>query len=1713
MNEEISKRLFPYDAKYFKGIFDKYINDDDDYRKDLRALQSSQILMEEIVSKGTGLNFYIEDNLNDNFLKECKLPFFKKLLKILQENNNEKEDEKKINENNTSVKFNELEENETKVKDQENCNLEKINSVPLKSKFNKKTSSNDTASQTIKAQNLFVFNKKINMINNYRVYRYCSNIIQSLPSLTYMSVIKIYFTNYPLKIFLSCIYFYTFVTYICDRNNLIEFLESFLFLILVTAGCFCLAWVHYIKENRINRITSKLNDFKENYVGRNFLKSRKEKKEAKQFQFETKKTVEIKKYSKYFFLKSFLTRINEELYDYETRKNGNFSYYMKEYYKGDHKIKSLSINKNNDLNMIKENDKEENNGPASSNTDSGNINNISKNKKKLINGKTDDIETKYYLSMCNDASSSLYNFELNIGDHVEGEKENELLNYILFENNIYRISRKNLLVGDIIYLSKGSMIPADGILIQCNNMIVDESNILKYNAKRYVKKMSIDKYIYEMDKLRKKNMDELENDITKLEKDKKLSYFQILNSKIRAQFKKYSDFNNRKKRNLYPKLEDMYNDDKESDDENNRETHFTEINGKIIQFSNLNEEYNDNNMKSDYSYFNIYEYSPLLLSESVVTEGTGIMIATCVSKNKQMFHNSIKKIEENTNLEIIINSYSKNVVILILFYCSLCILFIFIHFLISLIENNMQTYPYNLLMFLLNTVIIEILKYLLLSIDNMPLLLQNCIAINYKEIMDECYIIKSKNIFERVLQTNSIFIDINKYINYKCVLFFFNTEYFVSFDMNLISSQMKFQDNIKSYTEFVEKEEDQGMCSSLFFSLLIQTILATSNLYSYNEDFMEIDLSLLDCISSLRLNISNYFIKKNNILTIMSNQNDYVISFVFSDQSYINKENNSRTNKKNNYKENELKNKSSVLRVFIRGKAHMILPKCSQYLDGQSFSKDIDKLAEKASQLEESKYDLTVCFAYKEIIIGEKEKEELFSYRENNEYNFGNVEMNNNNMNSTYLKYAEMNDFTCISIFVFEKAISNRFYVDYKIMESNNLHIKLFTKYDVEKIKKIFNNFPDFISKLKFYDTESMAKVNRSRFMYGGDIDSSTNMRIEKNNTREKYNSNRHYINKMEIDEQRREDIYVENRNEIKDMNITKSILNEKNGSERYNLKYSCNSSLVQTFINNESMKEYSFFLNNNVFCNCSKSKLLDLLYLSKSYGRTNCVVTNNNDYFVKDKELCNIRVCDIRSKDIVKNKSDVILLNRSLYDYIKLKYFSNSMLMNIKLFIEYNISLYVCIVVFSIISTFINGLEFLTTVQILYIYIIKNIIFHYISCYRKSNYCVGKKRCKNASYSYNVFSKKEINNLMSSIASKLILLMIIFLFGHIFIPEVSWDFVNPDVREFFEFSEFSFSNNQPKLFHYNTIRSCIRFKKNLENIKIANNINIKNDYRTIEEWEHHISPSRHATIIFNVFFLFFFFSYIYIYIKTFLAEIDMYCEQIKKNKKENHKYLSLLKNKTLSKDINNLIKEFKFDEDNAKTTSEIQLLNTDENYQKIYCGDDSCDCYDTNNNEKNISEPNINTTEQYTDYKNNDIDMERGSLYNFKNFIKEKVNFADIDKRKMLFDCLIVNYKTFLAFLFLLLLHIIIIQYGSFIFNFHVKGLTLAQWGICFLFCVLDLVLYNIISFTSLFSISSNFIKSFQSLHEPHKRTMFDTMNDYKRSSLSQRYKYDRKI
>ncbi|SBS90185.1 E1-E2 ATPase, putative, partial [Plasmodium ovale curtisi] len=671
MNEEISKRLFPYDAKYFKGIFDKYINDDDDYRKDLRALQSSQILMEEIVSKGTGLNFYIEDNLNDNFLKECKLPFFKKLLKILQENNNEKEDEKKINENNTSVKFNELEENETKVKDQENCNLEKINSVPLKSKFNKKTSSNDTASQTIKAQNLFVFNKKINMINNYRVYRYCSNIIQSLPSLTYMSVIKIYFTNYPLKIFLSCIYFYTFVTYICDRNNLIEFLESFLFLILVTAGCFCLAWVHYIKENRINRITSKLNDFKENYVGRNFLKSRKEKKEAKQFQFETKKTVEIKKYSKYFFLKSFLTRINEELYDYETRKNGNFSYYMKEYYKGDHKIKSLSISKNNDLNMIKENDKEENNGPASSNTDSGNINNISKNKKKLINGKTDDIETKYYLSMCNDASSSLYNFELNIGDNVEGEKENELLNYILFENNIYRISRKNLLVGDIIYLSKGSMIPADGILIQCNNMIVDESNILKYNAKRYVKKMSIDKYIYEMDKLRKKNMDELENDITKLEKDKKLSYFQILNSKIRAQFKKYSDFNNRKKRNLYPKLEDMYNDDKESDDENNRETHFTEINGKIIQFSNLNEEYNDNNIKSDYSYFNIYEYSPLLLSESVVTEGTGIMIATCVSKNKQMFHNSIKKIEENTNLEIIINSYSKNVVILILFYCSL----------------------------------------------------------------------------------------------------------------------------------------------------------------------------------------------------------------------------------------------------------------------------------------------------------------------------------------------------------------------------------------------------------------------------------------------------------------------------------------------------------------------------------------------------------------------------------------------------------------------------------------------------------------------------------------------------------------------------------------------------------------------------------------------------------------------------------------------------------------------------------------------------------------------------------------------------------------------------------------------------------------------------------------------------------------------------------
>lgn len=37
--------------------------------------------------------------------------------------------------------------------------------------------------------------------------------------------------------------------------------------------------------------------------------------------FESKKTMEIKKYSKYFFLKSFLNRVNSELYDYEHFKD------------------------------------------------------------------------------------------------------------------------------------------------------------------------------------------------------------------------------------------------------------------------------------------------------------------------------------------------------------------------------------------------------------------------------------------------------------------------------------------------------------------------------------------------------------------------------------------------------------------------------------------------------------------------------------------------------------------------------------------------------------------------------------------------------------------------------------------------------------------------------------------------------------------------------------------------------------------------------------------------------------------------------------------------------------------------------------------------------------------------------------------------------------------------------------------------------------------------------------------------------------------------------------------------------------------------------------------------------------------------------------------------------------------------------------------------
>ncbi|KNC37451.1 hypothetical protein PFLG_02132 [Plasmodium falciparum RAJ116] len=505
--------------------------------------------------------------------------------------------------------------------------------------------------------------------------------------------------------------------------------------------------------------------------------------------------------------------------------------------------------------------------------------------------------------------------------------------------------------------------------------------------------------------------------------------------------------------------------------------------------------------------------------------------------------------------------------------------------------------------------------------------------------------------------------------------------------------------------------------------------------------------------------------------------------------------------------------------------------------------------------------------------------------------------------------------------------------------------------------------------------------------------------------------------------------------------------------------------------------KQYDFLLSHNIFYNCNKKELECLLSTCNMYGKNTLVINddkyistpnknnnknntmninnnnkNNNNDNNNSSSCCSssssniyncssILICDNKCTNDTKEKCDMVILNKSLYDYIKLKYISNCILMNIKLHIEYNIIFYISLVLFSIISTLVNGLEFLSTVHILYIYIIKNIFFHYISCYRKCNYSVVG-HDPNNKYSYNFFEEKDINNIICSILSKITILLVVFLFGHLFIPENKWIFITDEIRENFEFSEFSFLIDRQQSNYFHTVRSSLRFKKNLENLKIQNNIDIKNDYRTLNEWEYHISPSRHGTIVFNVFFLLFFFSYIYLYIKTFSKEFQNYSQQFKIEK---YNYLYFIKKKKddvfLEKDLmkrlmHDVKKEIVISDEKADGNKKHNKINNNNNNNKIN--------NNSNMKKNHDDDTNIYNETNYTNKQDSKILKKiSSSLYNIKNELYKK--------REM------INNSIFME-------------------------------------------------------ISSDFFKMFQYLYEPREKNIFDSLNEYRKSSTSHRYKYDLK-
>ncbi|CAG9473159.1 E1-E2 ATPase, putative [Plasmodium vivax] len=1663
MNNEITKSLFPYEAKFFKGIFDKYMKNED-YSEELKVVRSSKNLMEEVISKENGLNFYLEENCDDTFLRQCKLTFFRKMLKYVYGGRGKSVDT---------------------VDGQQGKHV------------------SEGIGDAKKLPDYFVFNKKINVINSYRIYSYCSNIIQSLPSITYFSVVKIYLANYPLSVFLSCVYFYTFVTYVCDGENLIEFLGSLFFSLIVTIGCLSLTAVHYAKENRINSIMSKMNNFKENYICRNFIKNR-AKGKGKLAKFESRKTIEIRKYSKYFFLKSFLNRINAELFDYEVFKGDKHSSYVQENFKEITPMGYCPDSSEGEAKLTPS-------GPScngkSADTPRATAEGAlpdrgSKTGSKLLpseeqrdkilethdeEGKTNVAAKKVLLCSESDGEHNPSGDDQKEGNIEEGrrtstemekEKKRNLLNYILFENNLYTINSKNILVGDVVYLFKGDVIPADGILIKSNNLVVDESRILKLE-KTWKKKISLDEYMYyyERSKKRKISLNEL--------RKKKLNYLEVLNLKVKMALKRFS-------REEGDPGAAVAGETGENADESRGE------NGKIA-----GERGSKNNALAT-NFEKLFEYSPLVLSESIVRAGTGIMLTTCVSKNKQMFQNTIKDMEESTELEDIINSFSKNVVIIIIFYCILCILFVFIHFLINLVENNMQTYSYNLLMFLLNCIILEIMKYLLLSIDQMPLLLQNCIALNSRQIMREHFILKKKNTFEKILFTNMIYIDLEKYTKYRCVYFFCNSNFCFSTASGGGEADLQLQvgQKLAKVLNLVNLATDQGrkaeMMRSLFFKMLVQGILTTSNLYHYNENFLCIDLSLLKFLKGFKIKFEDYFICKKRLFRVISSGQDFVIAFVLSEEGFLGQ----------GVPGAQGGEPPSVLRIFVRGRASLVLPKCSQYLDGDAVHGDVAPLREKAQQVQQEKHEAVICLAYKEVALGAKEREELFQYEDDNDYTFDNKQMNKN-LEETYLKYVEQNDYTCVSILIFEKMLTKHFYFDYKMLEANGMDVKVFTKEGMSKVKKLFCDFPHFFENFQLYNAKLVGEEEALDLHYQNEGDRFGSYPQGGGKKKEKVNSQgREQKNGDE------NDIYetppcegtANLGNYTLKKGASKYLAPNKCRSEILNLKECDDNVMINMTSQNEARKKkHDFLLSNNIFYNCENTELSRLLTISNYYGK-NALATNESSV-VCEESSCSLRICDNRGRGECKEKSDIVILNKSLYDFVKLKNFSNCILTNLQLFIEYNITLYVCLVIFSTVCTLVNGFEFLNTIQILYIYFVKNVIFHYLSCYRKSPISTGGKKKKQT---YDFFKENDINGMISSIISKTVILFLVFFFGHVFIPESTWDFVTPELRNLFEFSEFSYLTDRQQSSYFHTIRSCIRFKKNLENLKIQNVIDVKNDYRSMAEWDSYISPGRHGTILFNIFFLFFFFSYVHIYLKSFLSDIHMYCEMYKGVQADRFRnyLIPFLGNqrggrRDLSADVRHFMEELKEEGRSAG------LANT-KNVNNLASGPSGPSGSSGLSGQLGSGQAGKNASREVPPTGEEQLSSQKIPI---ASKMMSQASPPNDNFRVMLLNLIWENSTTFVILFFLLGVHIFVIQFGSFFFNLHVRGLTLLQWAFCFACCLLDFVLYFVILRLGLFLLPASSFKTFQNLYEPRERSVFDTLNDYKRSYMSKRYKYDLKV